>query len=73
MITVIKKIIIMKDKEGKRQGKKTLIRRRSILGSLFQHYGFTTKPRGPSRRDYAKSFDLNKTDVIITVNTSNVV
>ena len=41
MITVIKKIIV-KEKEGKRQGKK-------------------------------KSFHLNKTDVIFTVNTSKEV
>ena len=31
MITVIKKIIIIKEKEGKRQGKKTLFRRGSIF------------------------------------------
>ena len=73
MISVIKKIIIIKEKEGKRQGKKTLDRRGSILGPLLQHNGCTTRPRGLSYLKSAKSFDLNKTDVIITVNTSNVV
>ena len=72
MTTVIKKIII-KEKEGKRQGKKMHIRRDSNLGPFSHHYGFTTRPRGLSHLDPAKSFDLNKTDVIITVNTSKVV
>ena len=66
-------IIIKKEKEGKRQGKKSHVRRDSNLGSLFQHYGFTTRPRGHSRLHSAKSFDLNKTDVIFTVNTSKEV
>ena len=71
MITVIKKIII-KGKEGKRQGKKTHIRRGSNLGPLSQHCSFTTSPRGLSHLDPAKRFNLSKTDVIITVNTSKV-
>ena len=65
MITVIKKIII-KEKEGKRQGKKkTDVRRDSNMGSLSKHYGFTTRPRGLSYLITAKSLNLNKTDVII--------
>jgi len=72
MITVIKKIII-KEKKGKRQGKKTHIRRGSNQGPLSQHFGFTTRPRGLSCLNSAKSFNLNKTDVIITVNTSKVI
>ena len=40
------KKIIIKEKEGKRQGKKTHVRRVSNLGPLSQHYGFTTWPRG---------------------------
>ena len=70
MITVIKKIII-KGKEGKRLGKKTYLSRDSNLGLLSQHCSFTTSPRGLSHLDPAKRFNLNKTDVIITVNTSN--
>ena len=49
MITVIKKIIIIKEKEGKRQGKKTHNRRDSNLGPLFQRDSITTWPRGLSR------------------------
>ena len=67
MITVIKKIIV-KEKEGKRQGKKTQIRRDSNLESLFQRDRFTTGPRGLSRLYSAKSFDLYE-----TVNTSKEV
>ena len=46
MITVIKKIKIIKEKEGKRQGKKTHNRRDSNLGPLFQRDSITTWPRG---------------------------
>ena len=56
-----KKIIIIKEKEGKRQGKKTLLRRDSNLGPLLQQYGFTTRPRGLYRLHSAKSFYLNRT------------
>ena len=73
MITVIKKLIIIKEKEGKRQGKKSLRRRDSNLGTLFPQHGFTAGPRGLSRLCPPKSFDLNKTDVIFTVNTSKEV
>ena len=59
-------IIIIKEKEGKRQGKKTHLRPDSNLEPLFQRDGFTTRPRGLSRLNPAKSFDLNKTDVIKT-------
>ena len=54
MTTVIKKIII-KEKEGIRQGKKTHVRQDSTLGPLSHHYGFTTRPRGLSRLDLACS------------------
>ena len=74
MITVIKKMIIIKKKEGKRSGKKkTRVRQYSNLALLSQHHGFTTRLRGLSHLNPAKSFNLNKTDVIITVNTSKVV
>ena len=56
---------MIKEKEGKRQGKKTHVRRDSNLELLSQHHGFPTKPRGLSH--LKKSFNLNKTDVIITV------
>ena len=65
MIAVIKKIITRKNK--------THIRRDSNLGPLFQRDGFNTRPRGLSHLNSAKSFDLNKTDVIFTVNTSKEV
>ena len=68
MITVIKK-----EKKGRRQGKKSHLQRDSNLGPLFQHFGFTTRPRGLSRHHCAKSFDLNETDVIFAVNTSKEV
>ena len=55
MTTVIKIIIIIKEKEGKRQGKKTRVRRDSNLGLLSQHYGFTTRPRGLSHLELACS------------------
>ena len=54
-----KKVMIIKEKEGERP--------------LCQNYGFTTGPRGHSRLCHSKSFDLNKTDVIFTVNTSKEV
>ena len=72
MITVIKKIII-KEKEGKRQGKITHVIDDSNLGPLFQRYGFTTRPQGLPGLHSAKSFYLDKTDVIFTVNTSKEV
>ena len=50
-----KKIIIIKEKEGKRQGKKTHNRRDSNLGPLFQRDGITTWPRGLSRLSSAKT------------------
>ena len=53
---------MIKGKEGKRQGKKTHIRRGSNPG-----------PRRLTRLNPAKSLNLNKTDVIITLNTSKVV
>ena len=72
MITVIKKIII-KEKEGKRQGKKKLCLLRPDPRTFPPLLRFTTRPRGLSHPERAKSFYLNKNDVIITVNTSNVV
>ena len=72
MITVIKKIII-KEKEGKRQGKKNTCPMRLDPGTFPPALRVTTRPRGLSHLEIAKSFYLNKTDVIITVNTSNVV
>ena len=73
MITVIKKITIIKEKEGKRQGKKDACPTRLDPGTFAPTLRFTTRPRGLSHLDPAKSFNLNKTDVIITVNTSKVV
>ena len=73
MITVIKKIIIIKEKEGKRQGKKDACPTRLDPGTFVPTLRFTTRPRGHSHPEVAKSFYLNKNDVIITVNTSNMV
>ena len=73
MITVIKKIIIIKEKEGKRQGKKKACPTRLDPGTFAPTLRFTTRPRGLSYPEVAKSFYLNKNDVIITVNTSNLV
>ena len=61
-----------KRKRRKKTRKKTHLRRGSNLGPLSQHCSFTTSPRGLSHLDPAKRFNLNKTDVIITVNTSKV-
>ena len=72
MITVIKKKL-KKKKRRKKTRKKKRIRRDSILGPLLQYYILTTRPGGLSHLYAAKSFNLNKTDVIITVNTSTVV
>ena len=72
MITVIKKIII-KEKEGKRQGKKNVCPLRPDPGTFPPLLRFTTRPRGLSHLEGGKSFYLNKNDVIITVNTSNLV
>ena len=73
MITVIKKIIIIKEKEGKRQGKNDTRPTRLDPGTFAPTLRFTTRPRGLSDPEMAKSFYLNKNDVIITVNTPNMV
>ena len=44
MITVIKKIIIIKDKEGKRQGKKNAYSMRLVPGTFF--FNVTGLPLG---------------------------
>ena len=62
MITVIKKIII-KEKEGKKQGEK-----KRVYDETRSWAPGTTRPRGLSRQNLAKSFD-----VIFTVNTSKEV
>ena len=57
MITVIKKIIIIKEKEGKRQGKKkALVRRGSILGHLLQHYMLPLGHGGSHTQKQQKAF-----------------
>ena len=63
MITVIKKIII-KEKEGKRQGK---------IMHVVETRSWDLWPRGLPGLHSAKSFYLNKSDVIFTVNTSKEV
>ena len=73
MITVIKKKIIIKEKEGKRQGKKDACPMRLDPGTFAPPLHFTTRPRGLSHPEVAKSFYLNKSDVIFTVNTSKEV
>ena len=72
MITVIKNNN-NKRKRRKKTRKKAHVRRDSNQEPLSLRYGFTTRPRGLSHLHSAKSFNLNKTDVIITVNTSKVV
>ena len=69
MITVIKNNN-NKRKRRKKTRKNNACRRDLNLGPLFPHYGFTTRPRELTGLHPAKSFDLNKTDVIFTVNTS---
>ena len=76
MITVIKKI--MKGKEVKKEKVKNASLTSFEPGTFIQTSWFYHKatkalsPR-PCKLPCAKSFDLNKTDVIITVNGSKVV
>ena len=59
----------MKEKEGKKNACLT----RLDPGTFAPTLRFTSRPRGLSHPEVAKSFYLNKNDVIITGNTSNLV
>ena len=72
MITVIKNNN-NKRKRRKKTRKKNVCLLGSDPGTLPPLLSVTTRPRGLSRPEAAKSFYLNKNDVIITVDTSNVV
>ena len=72
MITVIKKNN-NKRKRRKKTRKKNVCLTRLDPGTFAPKVRFTARPRGLSHPEVAKSFYLNKNDVIITVNTSNLV
>ena len=72
MITVIKKNNNKRKRRKKTRKKKTCLLRPDP-GTFPPLIHSTPRPRGLSHPDIAESFYLNKNDVIITVNTSNVV
>ena len=73
MITVIKKNNNKRKRRKKTRKKKNLCLLWPDPGTFPPLLRFTTRPLGLSHPEIAKSFYLNKNDVIITVNTSNMV